>query len=136
MIDPLLAALTGLFVGVVCAGWSYEARLKDLRGDMSRRDDTIAHERATSERLMGQLLTMRQQGFLPQVPAKIIEGPDPEKIGLERAEQQLIQRRDDASFIQKAKADIMKRNPRISDKDALAEAWRLRRSVTDEDPPT
>lgn len=129
MIDILVAAFLGLVAGAALTFWMCRMLIAALRVD-------IVHERATSERLMGQLLTMRQQGFLPQVPAKIIEGPDPEKIGLERAEAHLIQRRDDASFIQKAKADIMKRNPRISDKDALAEAWRLRRSVTDEDPPT
>lgn len=92
---------------------------------------------ARADRLLDELLKLRREGFEPRRAARVREAPpDPEIEGLKRAEQQLIQRRDDQAFVERAVADIKRRRPDISDEDAREEAVRLRRSVTDQDPPT
>jgi hypothetical protein len=103
--------------------------LHDVRLERDRLLNTI-------DELRTEFVRMRRDGFTPAKPATVRESPDDEREALARAEQQLIQRRDDAAFIARAKTDIMERNPQISEAAALEEARRLRRSVTDEDPPT
>lgn len=95
----------------------------------------LGAETARADALVSTITTMRQQGFTAARAATVREAPDEESIGLAQAEQKFIQRRDDVAFIERAAADMMRRVPGISKAQAMTEAAKLRRQVTDEDAP-
>lgn len=103
--------------------------LTDMRALRDRLLDTI-------DELRTELARMRRDGFQAARPAIVHQAPDEDKVALGVAEQQLIQRRDDAAFIDRAIRDMKAKNPGITDAAARAEAIKLRRAVTDEDPPS
>lgn len=96
----------------------------------------LGAERARADLLMVTLSTMRQQGFAIVKPATVREPKDEETEGLARAEQELVKRRDDMGFINRAAADMMRRIPGLSPARALEEAGKLRREINDQDSPT
>lgn len=101
--------------------------------------DELRHQRnylqSRVEALTADLLAMRRDGFSVTKPATVREAPDAEADGLKRAEAQFVVRAADLEFITRATHDIMQKTG-VSEAQARAEAIRLRRAVTDEDPPT
>jgi hypothetical protein len=104
------------------------ARMRELR---EQRD----YFRDRTEALTADLLAMRRDGFSVAKVATVRESPDDEANGLHRAEAALVLRAADVEFITRATRDIMQKTG-VSEAQARAEAIRLRRAVTDEDPPT
>lgn len=89
-----------------------------------------------NDHLVDEMLKMRRDGFAIAKPAVVHQPEDEEAVGLRRAEQQLITRRNDAVFVARATKDIVEKTG-VSESQARTEAIRLRRMVTDqEDSPT
>lgn len=124
----LLANIVGFVIAMRIAG-KHRAELAEAR----RSRDYFA---ARAEALTKDLLSMRRDGFSVQKPATIHEPPDGEAEALAAAEGALLNRMrgDDKHFITEATRRIMAETG-VSEPVARAEAWKLRRGVTDEDPP-
>ncbi len=85
--------------------------------------------------LVGQMLEMRRNGFDMARPAKIHAEPDVDAEGLARAENLLTVKMRRQEFIGALAKDLKHRMPEITDRQAVAEAKRLRDEVELEDTP-
>lgn len=92
-------------------------------------------ERQRNDSLTNTITTMRQQGFTAAKAATVREPKDEETEGLHAAEQQMVKRRDDVAFVQRAAADMLRRVPGISPAKAMEEAVKMRREINDQDAP-
>jgi hypothetical protein len=102
-----------------------QSRLIDRLLDANAQQRRESAERV--DRLLEQLLAMKRDGFATPHRAVVRESPDPETVGLERAEAQRrtqIRASRDAEFVRNATNDIVSKTG-VDRQTAAAEAKRL-----------
>jgi hypothetical protein len=125
----LVGSIVGVIIGYQLAGELLAPRLNELKAFGDEWKQAAKERQAVIDR-------MRNDGYAIQRAAVVKELPDLETEGLARAEADVIRGRADRAFVERAKRDIMEKNPNINSRDAEREAVRLRKETLMEDPPT
>lgn len=134
----MLAAALGAIVGASIATWHGLAIMRRVLEDRDAWRSEAERRGLAHERLSTAVVGLKRKGFEPSNAGRITAPPDPEAKALrqveERFTEQLQQRRAEAEaeFEDSAVNDLMQQG--LTRDQAIAEAKRLRSSVTDMHP--
>lgn len=117
---------------------SRDAQLVDARSDHEKLEARLIAREAVYDRLVQQVVGLKRKGFEPSTAGKVTAAPDSDAKALHRAEEQFqhklqTQRAEaEREFEESAVSDLMEQG--LTRDQAIAEARRLRSSVTDMHP--
>jgi hypothetical protein len=127
--------LAGMAIGAL-GMYAFSKRVElALRMVLDRRDQDLATERARSDRLEQQLISMRRDGFVGSRAGEVRPAADPDGQALQRAELQQRKRIADDVFLKKAVTKIRQERPDVSEAAAVREARKLLEAARMEQPP-
>lgn len=134
-----LAVIIGAIIGGAAAGvlgyFTHGRVERALRMILDRREQELEAARERERELVDQILTLRREGFTTDRAGTVIPAQDLEGEALARAEQVKRRRIEDNTFLQNAIAELKRKRPGLTDREALTEAKRLLEETRMEQPP-